>query len=115
MEVVEFQAAAGRAAAAGGADIGAASTVSHPGRAHEPRRQVARVRVASLARSRAGRRRELLSRQIFEQDLERAVEDLGDVAARYGVPEQVLCRLQPVPRGRTDREPHAELILADRL
>src|SRR5262245_56960714 len=72
------------------ADEGAASTIPKPHPAPDLCGDVSGSRPRAVAGPRPIRGRELLPGQVLEQERERPVDDLGRVAGRDGVAEEVL-------------------------
>jgi hypothetical protein len=68
----------------------AAASVAEPHRALDRGGDGARVRVLFARLARPRRRRELLTGQFLEEHGERAVKDLGRIAVRDHVPQQIL-------------------------
>jgi hypothetical protein len=73
---------------------GASALVPQAHRSPYRRRDVPRASRLTPGRARTIRRRVLLSRQVRNEQLERAAEDLGQVPAGHHVPEQILRKPQ---------------------
>jgi len=113
-DVVQFQPPARLAAVAGVADERAAPAVAAEDRSADRQRDVAlarmarAVRGADARRSRSRARAEAALLELVDHHVERALEDLGRLAARERVPEQVARVRQLVAEALRHREVERE-------